>query len=164
MIIKLKNKHILEVDEFQFRCCIGKNGLKKEKSEGDKSTPKGLFKLKKIYYRADRIKNLKSKFKQIIIKKNMGWCDDPYSNYYNKIVNYPFKYSSEKLWRKENVYDIIIVIDYNLNPVVKNKGSAIFLHIAKRKYRPTNGCIAISKNNIKLLASKINKKTKIKIY
>ena len=94
----------------------------------------------------------------------MGWCDDPNSIYYNKRISYPFKYSSEKLWKKENVYDIIIVIDYNLNPAIKNKGSAIFLHIAKRKYKPTNGCIAVSKKNIKLIVSRINKKTKLKIY
>ena len=93
----------------------------------------------------------------------MGWCDDPNSNHYNKIINYPFKYSAEKLWRKDNIYDVIIVIDYNLSPVIKNKGSAIFLHIANRKYKPTNGCIAVSKDNIKLIAFKINKKTKLKI-
>ena len=94
----------------------------------------------------------------------MGWCDDPNSSYYNKIINYPSKYRAEKLWRNDYIYDIIIVIDYNLNPVIKNKGSAIFLHIAKRKYKPTNGCIAVSKKNIKLIVSKINKKTKLKIY
>ena len=94
----------------------------------------------------------------------MGWCDDPNSNNYNKIINFPSKYSAEKLWKKENVYDIIIVIDYNLNPLIKNKGSAIFLHIAKRKYQPTNGCIAVSKKNIRLIANAINKKTKIKIH
>ena len=101
---------------------------------------------------------------KIIIDKKMGWCDDPKSIYYNKIIKYPFKYRSEKLWRKDNIYDIIIIIDYNLNPVIKNKGSAIFLHIAKRNYQPTDGCIAVSKKNIKFLLSKINKKTKIKIY
>jgi len=163
MNIEIKNK-FLYFQKYKLRCSIGKRGISNKKKEGDKKTPKGEFKLKYILYRKDRIIDLKTTLKKIIIKKNMGWCDDPNSSYYNKIINYPFKYTSEKLWRKENVYDIIIVIDYNLNPVVKNKGSAIFLHIAKRKYRPTNGCIAISKNNIKLLASKINKKTKIKIY
>ena len=93
----------------------------------------------------------------------MAWCDDPNSKHYNKIVNYPFKYSIEKLWRKDNIYDVIIIIDYNLNPVIKNKGSAIFLHIAKQGYKPTNGCIAVSKKNIKLIAFEINKKTKLKI-
>jgi L,D-peptidoglycan transpeptidase YkuD (ErfK/YbiS/YcfS/YnhG family) len=163
MNIELKNK-FLYFEKYKLRCSIGKRGISNKKREGDKKTPKGEFKLKYILYRKDRIINLKTSLRKITIKKNMGWCDDPKSTNYNKIINQPSKSSFEKLWRKENVYDIIIVIDYNLNPVVKNKGSAIFLHIAKRKYRPTNGCIAISKNNIKLLASKINKKTKIKIY
>jgi len=163
MNIELKNK-FLYFKNYRLRCAIGKRGITSKKLEGDKKTPKGEFNLKYILYRKDRIFNIKTKLKKIIIKKNMGWCDDPSSIQYNKIINYPYKHSSEKLWRKENVYDIIIVIDYNLNPIVKNKGSAIFLHIAKRKYKPTNGCIAVSKKNIKLIVSKINKKTKLKIY
>ncbi len=163
MNIELKNK-FLYFKEYKLRCAIGKRGISIKKKEGDKKTPKGEFKLKYILYRKDRINNLKTTIKKIVIKKKMGWCDDPNSNYYNKIINYPFKYSSEKLWRKENIYDVVIVIDYNLNPVIKNKGSAIFLHIVKKKYQPTNGCIAVSKKNIKLIASQINKKTKLIIY
>ena len=94
----------------------------------------------------------------------MGWCDDPNSKYYNRLINFPFKFKAEKLWLKENIYDVIIVLNYNLIPVIKNKGSAIFLHIAKKKYQPTKGCVAISKKNIKLLAKNIDKKTKLKIY
>ena len=163
MNIELKNK-FLYYEKYKLRCSIGKRGISIKKREGDKKTPKGEFKLKYILYRKDRVFNLQTKLKKIKIDKKMGWCDDPKSNHYNKIINYPFKYSSEKLWRKDNIYDIIIIIDYNLDPVIKNKGSAIFLHIAKRKYQPTAGCIAVSKKNIKLIASKINKRTKIKIY
>ena len=163
MNIELKNK-FLYYEKYKLRCSIGKRGISIKKREGDKKTPKGEFKLKYILYRKDRVFNLQTKLKKIKIDKKMGWCDDPKSSYYNKIINYPFKYRSEKLWRKENIYDIIIIIDYNLDPVIKNKGSAIFLHIAKRKYQPTAGCIAVSKKNIKLIASKINKRTKIKIY
>ena len=163
MNIELKNK-FLYFKNYKLRCTIGKRGISSRKLEGDKKTPKGEFKLKYILYRKDRVIDLKTRLKKVIINKKLGWCDDPNSSYYNKIINYPYKHSSEKLWRKENVYDIIIVIDYNLNPIVKNKGSAIFLHIAKRKYKPTNGCIAVSKKNIKLIVSKINKKTKLKIY
>ena len=163
MNIELKNK-FLYFQKYKLRCSIGNRGISINKKEGDKKTPKGKFKLKYILYRKDRITNLKTKFKKIKIKKKMGWCDDPISNYYNKIISFPFKYSAERLWVKENTYDIIIVINYNLSPVIKNKGSAIFLHIAKKKYEPTNGCIAINKKNIKLLASKIDKKTKLKIY
>ena len=163
MNIELKNK-FLYFQKYKLRCSIGKRGISIKKREGDKKTPKGEFKLKYILYRKDRVFNFQTKLKKIKIDKKMGWCDDPKSNHYNKIINYPFKYSSEKLWRKDNIYDIIIIIDYNLDPVIKNKGSAIFLHIAKRKYQPTAGCIAVSKKNIKLIASKINKRTKIKIY
>ena len=163
MNIDLKNK-FLYFEKYKLRCSIGKRGISNKKREGDKKTPKGEFKLKYILYRKDRIINLKTSLKKIAKKKNMGWCDDPKSTNYNKIINQPSKSSFEKLWRKDNVYDIIIVIDYNLNPVFKNKGSAIFLHIAKRKYQPTKGCIAVNKRNIKLIASKINRKTKLKIY
>ncbi len=163
MNIELKNK-FLYFQKYKLRCSIGKRGISIRKKEGDKRTPKGEFKLRYILYRKDRVFDLQTTLKKIKIDKKMGWCDDPKSSYYNKIIKYPFKYRSEKLWRKDNIYDIIIIIDYNLNPVIKNKGSAIFLHIAKRNYNPTDGCIAVSKKNIRLLASKINKKTKIKIY
>jgi len=163
MNIELKNK-FLYFQKYKLRCSIGKRGISIRKKEGDKRTPKGEFKLRYILYRKDRVFDLQTTLKKIKIDKKMGWCDDPKSIYYNKIIKYPFKYRSEKLWRKDNIYDIIIIIDYNLNPVIKNKGSAIFLHIAKRNYQPTNGCIAVSKKNIRLLVSKINKKTKIKIY
>ena len=163
MNIELKNK-FLYFKNYKLRCAVGKRGISSEKLEGDKKTPKGEFKLKYIIYSKDRIFNFKTKLKKIIIKKNMGWCDDSNSIYYNKIINNLTKYKSEKLWRKDNVYDIIIIIDYNFKPVVKNKGSAIFLHIAKKKYKPTNGCIAVSKKDIKLIASKISKKTILKIY
>ena len=163
MNIELKNK-FLYFQKYKLRCSVGKRGISINKKEGDKKTPKGEFKFKYILYRKDRIFDLKTRLKKIVIKKRMGWCDDPNSNYYNKIINFPSKYSAEKLWKKENIYDIIIVIDYNLNPVIKNKGSAIFIHIAKRKYQPTNGCIALTKKNIKLISSKINEKTKLKVY
>ncbi len=91
----------------------------------------------------------------------MGWCDDPKSNYYNKLIKYPFKYSSEKLYKKNNTYDIILVINYNLNPVIPGKGSAVFLHIATKNYKPTKGCIAVSKKNMRLILKHIKKNTTI---
>ena len=162
MNIILKNK-FLYFDKYKIRCSIGKNGISYKKKEGDGKTPAGDFKFKYILYRKDRVIKLITKLKKIIIKKNMGWCDDPKSKYYNQLIKFPFKYSAEKLWLKENSYDIILVIDYNLKPIIKYKGSAIFLHIQKKKYQATRGCIAISKKNMKILIEKINKKTKIKI-
>jgi L,D-peptidoglycan transpeptidase YkuD (ErfK/YbiS/YcfS/YnhG family) len=162
MIIINKSSY-LKYKNFRFRCALGKAGIGKKKKEGDNITPKGLYKIVKIYYRKDRIKKISSKFKLIKITKNIGWCDDPNSEKYNKIVNLPTKYSYEKLYRKDNVYDLILVLNYNMSPVIKNKGSAIFIHITKKKYQPTQGCVALKKNNLLKLISKINKNIKIKI-
>ena len=163
MNIILKNK-FLYFKNYKLKCSIGKNGISNKKKEGDGKTPKGNFKFKYILYRKDRLLNLKTILKKKVIKKNMGWCDDPKTKYYNRIIKLPFKYSAEKLWLKENVYDIILIIDYNLSPIIKGKGSAIFLHLAKKKYQATKGCVAISKKNMKLLVNKINKKSKLQIY
>ena len=163
MNIILKNR-FLYFQNYKLRCSVGKNGTSYNKKEGDNKTPKGNFKFKYILYRKDRVLKIKANLKKIIIKKNMGWCDDPKSKYYNQLISTPFKHSYEKLWLKENIYDIILIINYNLSPVIKKKGSAIFLHIAKNKYPYTKGCIAINKKDMKLLISKIDKKTKFKIY
>ena len=91
----------------------------------------------------------------------MGWCDDPKSTKYNQLINFPFKYSAEKLYRKDNIYDIIIVIEYNMKPIKKNKGSAIFLHITKQNFKRTEGCVAIKKKDLKKIILKLNKKSKL---
>ncbi len=93
----------------------------------------------------------------------MGWCDDPKSNHYNKLVKLPFNYKHEKLFIKENIYDIILVLNYNMNPVKKNKGSAIFIHIAKNNFKKTQGCVAIKKINLIKLIKEVSPNTKIKI-
>jgi L,D-peptidoglycan transpeptidase YkuD (ErfK/YbiS/YcfS/YnhG family) len=160
MLIKIK-KHILFYRGYKVRCSIGKLGIKKIKKEGDLSTPKGKFKLGQIYYRKDRIKLPKCCLKKKIIKKNLGWCDDIRSNKYNKEVKFPFRYNAEKLNRRDNIYDLFIVIKYNISPIIKNKGSAIFLHLSNKNYKPTKGCIAISKKNFLKILPLITKKTKI---
>ena len=164
MIIRVRSKHILEIDDFQFRCCIGKNGLTNNKIEGDKSTPKGKFRLNRIFYRTGRILKFKSKIQKIRIKKNMGWCDDPKSKFYNRQIKIKknLKIRYEKLYRKDHKYDFIILIKYNYKNTAKFKGSAIFLHLTK-KYLPTKGCIALCEKDFLILAKLIDKKTKIKI-
>ena len=93
----------------------------------------------------------------------MGWCNDPKSSDYNKLVKLPFSYSHEKLFKKENTYDIILVLNYNMNPVKKNKGSAIFIHVAKNSFKKTEGCVAIKKINLIKLIKEINPYSKVKI-
>ena len=160
MHIKLINKK-LSFSNHKVKCAIGKRGISKIKKEGDNRTPKGKYKFKTLLYRKDRVNLIKTSIKKKKINKNMGWCDDPKSNYYNKLIKYPFKYSSEKLYKKNNTYDIILVINYNLNPVIPGKGSAVFLHIATKNYKPTKGCIAVSKKNMRLILKHIKKNTTI---
>ena len=159
MNIKRKGQYLYYLN-YKIKCAIGKNGITKNKQEGDLKTPKGIFKLKKIFYRKDRIK-IKTLLKKKYIKKNIGWCDDPDSKYYNREIKFPFKSSAEKLWRKDNIYDLIIVLNYNFNPIIKNKGSAIFLHICKKNYAATKGCIAINKKDMVNLLVNIKRNTKL---
>ena len=158
----LKNKFIFFKD-YKAKCAIGKRGITSNKTEGDKRTPRGRFRLEYIFYRKDRMKNIHSNLKTIPIKKDFGWCDDVKSRFYNKFIKFPFKHKAERLFLKGSMYDIIVVIGYNFKPIKKNKGSAIFLHVAKKGYSPTLGCIAIAKKDLKYLIKIINKKTFIKI-
>ena len=162
MHILVKNKNLI-VGNYKVKCAIGKRGIGTKRKEGDLITPKGKFKVNYIMYRKDRIRNLKSKMKIIPIKKDMGQCNDASSHRYNKLIKFPFKYSAEKLYRKDSTYDIILVLNYNLNPIRKGKGSAIFIHIAKKNYKKTLGCIAVSKKDLKKIIKKINKSTTVNI-
>ena len=141
---------------------IGKRGIGLKRKEGDLITPKGEYKIKFILYRKDRLK-IKTNLKKIVIKRNMGWCDDPKSDKYNQLIKLPFKYNHEKLFRKENIYDIILVLNYNMRPVKKNKGSAIFIHIAKKDYKKTEGCVAIKKIHLLNIIKNILPNIKVKI-
>ena len=159
----LINKKYLIYKNYKAKCAIGKRGIGNKRKEGDLITPKGNYKIKFILYRKDRVKKIQSKIKKIVIKKNMGWCNDPRSKDYNKIIKLPTSYTFEKLYKKENIYDIILVLNYNMNPITKNKGSAIFIHVAKRNYKKTEGCIAIKKIFLLKIIKKLNKNTHIKI-
>jgi len=165
MIIILKNNGSLIYDDFKFNCAFGKKGKTKNKIEGDKKTPIGTFTLGNLYYRADRKKPPETRLKLIKIKKNMGWCDDINSKKnYNKLIKIKkkFKFSFEKLYRKDKIYDYFIVINYNTKKPIKNKGSAIFLHLTKN-YKKTLGCLALDEKDFLILVKIINKNTKIKI-
>ena len=156
-------KHFLFYQGYKLKCSIGKSGIISLKKEGDLATPKGIFGLGILYYRKDRNESLKSKIKKRVIKKNMGWCHDNRSKKYNQEIRFPFKYKAEKLYRKDNIYDIFINIKYNYHPIIKGKGSAIFLHLSNINYKPTSGCIAIVKKKFLKILPLINKKTRISI-
>ena len=161
MIIHVENKNTLIIDDFKLKCCVGKNGLNSNKKEGDYSTPKGLFILKKLYFREDRVNIPKSKIDKKIIKKNMAWCDDPNHKRYNEEIKTCNKELEENLYRKDNKYDYLISISHN-EKKIPNKGSAVFIHLTDN-YEPTAGCIALRKKDFEILIKLINKNTKIKI-
>ena len=160
MLIKLKNKDKLIIDDFVFRCCIGKNGLSKSKIEGDNKTPCGIFKLDNLFYRKDRIKNINTNLKKIPVSKKFGWCDDVKCKDYNKIIDIKKNCRHEKLFRKDHKYDLFIPIKYNFKNIVPGRGSAIFIHLTKN-YKPTAGCIALDKKDFLIMLKLINKNTKI---
>jgi L,D-peptidoglycan transpeptidase YkuD (ErfK/YbiS/YcfS/YnhG family) len=162
-MIIVKKSGYLQYKNLKFRCALGKAGIKKKEKEGDNVTPKGIFKITSMYYRPDKIKNIITAVKKIKIKKNIGWCDDPNSHFYNQQISLPNKFGHEKLYRNDSLYDLILVLNYNTNPIIKNKGSAIFIHVAKKNYKRTKGCIALKKKHLIELISKIKKNTKIKI-
>ena len=163
MIILLKNKHTLIVDEFKFRCSIGKNGKTYLKKEGDKKTPKGKYSIDKLYYRSDRLEKPITKLKTIEIKKQDGWCDDVnFPSHYNKKIIVNNKIRHEKLHRDDNKYDLLIPIKYNFDKPKVPNGSCIFLHLTN-DYRPTEGCIALSKTDFLILLKLIKSDTKILI-
>ena len=161
-MIVINKSGYLKYKNLELKCTLGKAGIGIKKKEGDNITPKGTYKIINIFYRKDRIKKISSKFQLIGITKKIGWCDDPKSEYYNQLIKLPTKYSHEKFFRKDNIYDLVLVLNYNMRPIIKNKGSAIFIHIAK-KNKKTAGCIALSKMDLITLIKKIDKKTKIKI-
>ena len=162
MIIINKSGY-LKYKDLKFKCALGKAGIGNKKVEGDNITPNGDFRIVKIYYRKDRVKKLSSKFKLIKIKEKIGWCDDPKSRKYNQLINLPSKYSYETLHRRDNIYDLILVLNYNMKPIIKNKGSAIFIHVAKKNYKKTAGCIALKKAHLINLVEEIKKNTRVKI-
>ena len=161
MLIYVKNKDTLVIDDFKFKCCIGESGLKKYKVEGDKSTPTGIYKIKKLYFRNKRVKKPLTNIKNNKIKPFMGWCNDSSSKRYNTEIKIPNSAKHEKLFRRDNKYDYILVLDYNKKKI-PFKGSAIFLHLTKN-YKPTAGCIAIKLKDFNILLKLIDKNTKIKI-
>ena len=161
MIILKRNKFLFH-NGAKYSCLIGKNGIRRLKKEGDWCTPTGKFTLGPVYYRKDKINRLETRLKCFTIKKNMCWEDNPNSKNYNSL-SISNRKSNEMLYRKDNIYDIILVLDFNVNPIKKNKGSAIFVHIARKKFLPTKGCIAIKKFELKRLIKYLNKDSKVNI-
>lgn len=146
-----------------YRCAIGKGGFSGDKREGDGCTPVGTFALRECWYRLDRLPPPETGLLLRIIHENDGWCDDSDSADYNTHVKLPYGHSHEHLWRDDHVYDLIVPMGYNDDPVITGKGSAIFMHVAKPEYAPTEGCVALALEDLLEIITDLSGETHIKI-
>lgn len=146
----------------RLRCALGKNGIRSDKREGDEATPAGEYLLGRAFYRPDKLTHPpKTHIPVYALTPTMGWCDDTVHPDYNRLITLPHPAHHEKMWRDDDLYDIVIEILYNSDPVVPGKGSAIFMHVAKPNYAGTEGCIALKMKDILTLLQKCNNKTRL---
>jgi L,D-peptidoglycan transpeptidase YkuD (ErfK/YbiS/YcfS/YnhG family) len=131
-----------------FRCAVGRGGVSTTKREGDGATPVGTWPLRQVLYRPDRGLRPLTSLQTAALQPTDGWCDAPADPNYNRMVRHPYPASAEHLWRRDSIYDLIVVVGYNDAPVIPGKGSAIFLHIARPDYSPTAGCVAFSRRDL----------------
>lgn len=143
----------MHLGALSFSCALGRNGRGPKSGEGDGVTPIGCWPIRHVFYRPDRMPKPKTALSISPLSPDMGWCDAPGAPNYNRLVKLPYAASHERLWRKDGLYDIICVLGYNDLPRIQGRGSAIFMHIARQGYKPTEGCIALSRVNMLLLLS-----------
>jgi L,D-peptidoglycan transpeptidase YkuD (ErfK/YbiS/YcfS/YnhG family) len=130
------------------RCAVGRSGIGEKLREGDGLTPVGRWPLRRVLYRKDRLEAPATRLPLAEIGKDDAWCDVPGDPNYNRLVRLPYASVDERLWREDSLYDLIVVVGFNDDPVVPGKGSAIFLHLARPDYRPTQGCVAFAREDL----------------
>ncbi len=154
--LRITFPHELWLQGTCYRCATGAGGSSSQRKEGDKSTPLGRFPLRECWYRADRLPTPATILPKRIITSSDGWCDDPVHPQYNQHITLPFSASHELLWREDHIYDIIVPLGFNDDPVMPGIGSAIFLHLATPDYQSTCGCIAVSLPDMMDILTKID--------
>ena len=132
----------------QMRCALGRGGRRSDKREGDGATPIGRWPMRRLHYRADRLTASRTSLAVRAILPEDGWSDDPLDPDYNRLVKLPHRYSHERMWREDRLYDLVVELGYNDAPPVRGGGSAIFLHLAREDWRPTEGCVALASEDL----------------
>lgn len=148
MKIEVSADGTLICDGKAVRCALGRGGVKSHKTEGDGVTPAGCYPLRRVLYRADKIARPETTLPVQPIKATDGWCDDPTDPQYNKPVTLPYPARAEAMWRKDGLYDLVVILGHNDDPPVQGAGSAIFMHVARPDYGPTEGCVAIALSDL----------------
>jgi len=131
-----------------YPCAIGRSGAAGIKREGDGATPAGRWALRTVLYRADRMRRPPTHAPVRPIAPGDGWCDAPADRNYNRPVRHPYPASAERLWRADHLYDLVVVLGYNDRPRRRGRGSAIFMHLARPDYAPTEGCVALRRRDL----------------
>lgn len=164
MLIRVFSNNVLEYRGRRYRCALGRGGVRSDKREGDGATPTGRYPLKQLFARRDRIAGITTGLPVTPIKVDDGWCDDPSMPEYNKAVTLPYAGSFEHMYREDHVYDLVIEIGHNDSPPVPGAGSAVFIHIAKPDFAPTEGCVALALSDLKALITDWSTETEIEIF
>jgi L,D-peptidoglycan transpeptidase YkuD (ErfK/YbiS/YcfS/YnhG family) len=144
-------------------CAMGRSGTTIRKREGDGATPRGIFPLRQILYRPDKRRFVSTCVPVKRIQRDSGWCDAPANGNYNRPGKHPYRASAERLWRSDDLYDVIVVLGHNDRPRVRGAGSAIFLHVARDGLGPTEGCVALAKPHLVRLLKVLRPGTRIAI-
>jgi L,D-peptidoglycan transpeptidase YkuD (ErfK/YbiS/YcfS/YnhG family) len=141
----------------RLRCALGRGGIRADKQEGDGATPVGRWRMRALLFRPDRIARTPLTGLPLRgLRPEDGWCDDAADPLYNKPVKLPFRARAERLWREDGIYDLLVVLGYNDDPPEPGKGSAIFLHVARPDFSPTEGCVAIGRPDLEIIAATAN--------
>lgn len=163
MIINVDPAGFVLCQGHTWRCALGRGGVRTDKREGDGATPAGTWALGRVFYRADRVNAPETGLKAISMQSDWGWCDDPKHADYNRLITLPHPARHEDLWREDSVYDVVVEILYNTDPVEAEHGSAIFMHVAKPDYSPTEGCIALKCDDLLALLRLCNKDALVRV-
>lgn len=163
MTVRVTADGILAAGNRRFRCALGRGGITLDKREGDGATPAGDFPLRQVLYRADRVSRPKTGLPVTAIAPDDGWCDAPGDRNYNRAVKHPYPASAERLWRDDGLYDLVVVVGYNDDPVQPRKGSAIFIHVAAADFTPTEGCVALAMPDLLALLQACGSSTRLLI-
>lgn len=150
MDLIIKNPGLAVWGNKSFRCAVGRNGIiaASDKREGDGKTPAGRWPMREVFYRADRLTKPSTCLSIRPLDRDDGWCEVPTDPNYNKLIRHPYPFVTDKMWREDNIYDIVVVLGHNDRPIVPGLGSAIFFHVARPDYRPSAGCVTLALDDV----------------
>lgn len=154
---------IVKLGNLVWPCALGRSGRRRRKREGDGATPAGCWHVAGVLYRADRVRRPRTRLPVRPIAWNAGWCDAPGDRNYNRPVRHPYPASAERLWRADDLYDVVVVLGHNARPRVRGGGSAVFMHLARPGYAPTEGCIALRREHLLRLLQRLGAGARLRV-